>query len=138
MIGLIDSVQVSTVPGNSDVRIDVTGRDLIKLLIEDGCYFYPTDFIPGGIFANDLDSLLLDRIEGKLQSLAIGSEKSIGFALKFLINNLSNVGICPDDLFEGYAGIPTPIIGPVPETVAISQGLFPKIRVYSKKCKAFM
>jgi hypothetical protein len=100
MIGLIDNNSQSI--SASDSSVTITGRDLWKLLSDDGCYFFPLDFIPGGIFANESDSDYLDRIDGKLVSLCQYAIKSIDFTLKFIINNLSKIKICPTSLFDDY------------------------------------
>ena len=44
-IGLLDSVSLSKNAGNSNVTIDCSGRDILKIFCEDGIYFYPSDFI---------------------------------------------------------------------------------------------
>ena len=101
MIGLVDSIKESQSAG--DISIQVAGRDFIKPLIEDGCYFYATEFVPGGIFIDNSKNELerkrgIDRIDGKIYSLAQTAIKSIDFSLKFIINALSNINIVPDDL----------------------------------------
>ena len=100
MIGLIDNNSQNLSP--AETSITITGRDLWKLLVDDGCYFYPLDFVPGGIFANETDEQYLDRIDGKLVSLCQYAVKSIDFTLKFIINNLSKIKICPNSLFDEY------------------------------------
>jgi len=41
MIGLVDTNTINTEGANSNVSINIGGRDLVKLFIEDGVYFYP-------------------------------------------------------------------------------------------------
>lgn len=102
MIGLVDNVSEITDPSNTDVSIDVTGRDLMKLFIEDGVYFYPFDYTNGGIFANETDQGRLQRYDGQLISRFQYSFKTIANGLKFIINALGNIKICSDSLFSDY------------------------------------
>jgi len=116
MIGLADAIPVLTNPSANDVTINVVGRDLVKLIIEDGCYFFPLDQIPGGLFANEIGDRLLQRIDGKIHLLSLLGQRTIDFTLKFIINALSNLGVAPDDLFRGYANVqPTEGGLPLPE-----------------------
>jgi hypothetical protein len=100
MIGLVDATIQSTEP--TDMTFSVQGRDLKKLLIEDGCYFYPIEFIPGGIFSNEIEEDYLERIDGKLINLTQGAVKTISYTLKFIINNLAKIKICDESLFKPY------------------------------------
>jgi len=90
MIGLVDSAPIIYNAENSSVTINVNGRDLIKVLIEDSCIFHPTEFLAGGLAANDNSPELLQRVEGKIHGLTQTAEKSIEFTLKFIFNALSN------------------------------------------------
>lgn len=103
MIALVDNNTISTNPASNDVTINVTGRDLMKLFIEDGTYFYPNaQFTNGGIFGNENDTQRLQRFEGKLLGVFQQAQKTIDQSLKFIINALGTVSICPDSLFEAY------------------------------------
>lgn len=106
MIGLVDSVNISINPESNDVTIEIQGRDLIKLLIEDGTYFFATDYIEGGSFVQNQNSEAINlanrRVEGKLYQLSLSTIKSIDFSLKFIINALSSIKICNDNIFSSY------------------------------------
>lgn len=102
MIGLIDSTTVKISPAGQEVKIDVTGRDMMKLLIEDGVYFYPTDFI-AGFFGNQQDEESIERLDGRVVMLTQDLVKSIGYSLKFILNGMSTIGVCADSLFDAYA-----------------------------------
>lgn len=106
MIALVDSVSINVNATSNDVSITVQGRDLIKLLIEDGTYFFALEYIPGGIFVQNQNSInqqkAHDRVDGKLHQLSLASIKSIDFSLKFIINALSNMTICDDSVFNSY------------------------------------
>lgn len=106
MIGLIDNIDSSTDHASVDTDITLSGRDLVKLIIEDGVYFYPSEFTDSGIFANTgaANSRLarfgsrggyLDRFQA--------ANKTIDRSLKFIINNLGTIDICPSSLFNGYS-----------------------------------
>lgn len=102
MIGLIDSVSINTTPRTAS--INVTGRDLMKMLIEDGSYFFPEQFAQN-IFTDE-NSILTKRnkLELEAQSLAGASYtfKFVHVILKFIFNKFSNIGIIPNSAFNGY------------------------------------
>lgn len=105
MIALIDDVSIDNVYSSGDSNVNVGGRDLIKLLIEDGVYFYPTEFTADGIFANSgATNSRLKRFgaNGEYLSRFQTANKSVERSLKFIINNLGAIEICPTDLFNGY------------------------------------
>lgn len=106
MIGLIDDVSSTSQYANADVSIKVSGRDLIKLLIEDGIYFYPTEATADGIFANTgASNSRLGRFgaRGEYESRFQSANKTIDRSLKFIMNSLGTIEICPSNLFSGYA-----------------------------------
>ena len=100
MIGLVDNNSISTSQGN--VEISISGRDLTKVFIDDGCYFFPSDFAPGGIFANQDEIRYTERLDGKMINLVQTAVKSINYCMSFIFNSLSNIKICPTDLFQYY------------------------------------
>jgi hypothetical protein len=101
MIGLIDDVNQSQ-DANLNDQISVNGRDCIKLLIEDGVYFYPFDFIQGGMFANEKNADRLQRFDGKLMGRFQTGFKTVENALGFIFNSLGEIKISSDTLFEDY------------------------------------
>lgn len=105
LIGLIDSASPTTNFANNELSINVVGRDLMKLFIEDGTYFYPLDYISGGIFANESDEDRLARYDGQLISKFQIGYKKIENVLKFIINALGTIKICSDTLFEPYRNL---------------------------------
>lgn len=103
LIGLVDNNRSSiNFSSKVNINISISGRDLTKLIIEDGCFFYPGDFIDGGIVANHSRSQELFRYEGKLHSLTQTAEKSIEYCMKFIFNSLCNTEIAPDELFKSF------------------------------------
>jgi hypothetical protein len=111
MIGLID---VSSIQGNygnnNEVTLNVQGRDLMKLFIEDGVYFYPFDFVQGGIFANENDSDRMTRYDGQLLGRFQTNYKKIENVMKFIINALGTIKICSDNLFSAYQNQNAPVV----------------------------
>lgn len=104
MIGLVDGTRVSTDP-EGNVSINVFGRDLMKVLIDDACYFYVLQFA-ADLYTNisEQDKLFQrNMIHGDYLSLFLSKTYlSISDSLKFVINHLSNMGIVPDSLFSKY------------------------------------
>lgn len=102
MIGLIDSVSSSSTP--SSYTTSVSGRDLMKILIEDGSFFFPEQFAQN-IFT-DPNSVLTKRnlLELEVQSIAGASYtfKTIETILKFIFNKFSNIGLVPNPVFNIY------------------------------------
>ncbi len=111
MIGLVDESDINKNHSTSEVSINVTGRDCMKLLIEDGTYFYPIDFAgeTGGISENQAvneggkDNRPFQRlVNGELQFFNAFVDRTIDFSLRFIFNLLSNVQICSNELFRFY------------------------------------
>lgn len=108
LIGLVDQNSISFNAQNNDVQIKITGRDLMKVAIEDGCYFFPLEFAQG-VIANlgeneRSQNKVIQRsfINGKLLSLNAYTNRTIQFSLKFVMQQLSNSGLVPNEVFSGY------------------------------------
>jgi len=105
MIGLIDSVSQSFSPGDNDITIDVQGRDLSKLLIEDGSYMYSNLWEGHNFFLEKEDGLLKRSFgPGGRQAYNFYAEpryRSVQEAVLFIINVLSNITVCPDETTNG-------------------------------------
>jgi len=107
MIGLVDLNSISFSPESNDVGISVSGRDLIKVLIEDGSYFFPLEFAQGVFYntgdnKNRTDLVQRSIASGNLLTLNAYIERSISFSLQFIVNQLANISIIPDELFSAY------------------------------------
>src|SRR5690606_38665210 len=107
LIGLVDRNTSSTNFGSYTNEITITGRDLSKLFIEDGTYFYAMEnkqgvfHLQGGATKkNELSR----RIIGTNAHLYLGLyfNNSIEEIIKFVIQQLSTIKVVPDDLFESY------------------------------------
>lgn len=106
MIGLVDSNTETINPQNNDVTINVTGRDLSKLFIEDGTYFYAWESSQGMLKLaggsqqqNDLIQRIFSNNGAFIDTYNF---KHIDYILKFIIQQLSSIKIVPNDLFEAY------------------------------------
>lgn len=107
MIGLVDLNSFAFAPQSNDVAISVSGRDLIKLFIEDGSYFFPLEFAKGVFYntgdnKNRTDLIQRSIATGGLLTLNAYIERSISFSLQFIVNQLSNISIIPDNLLSSY------------------------------------
>lgn len=104
MIGLVDVNPISTMFAASDVSINITGRDLMKLVIEDGCYFFPTDF--GGLSTppSTKGDVIKRLVTGELSFFNAYVDRTIENSLKFIFNLLSNIEIAPSTLFSFFSG----------------------------------
>ena len=137
LIGLVDDIQIVKNPQGSDYTIQVSGRDLMKLLIEDGSFFFNPSVVDDSsrIFWNaealyDKEGMLQSEgtIRGDILSVTesggtynplqrmIGARDmmnmisvfahrqnmEIGFVMKAVISQLSNIEVVPGYIFEGF------------------------------------
>jgi hypothetical protein len=113
MIGLIDRVSINSNFNDVKYNISVTGRDFMKLLIEDGSYFLSLRYLNNGNFIfgyNSEDKWFKRNVGDKSGKRGTfdnyffpNSVKSIDDSILFIINQLSNLGIVEnDDLFSSY------------------------------------
>jgi hypothetical protein len=104
MIGLVDKVDENGSIAEANIRIDVAGRDLMKLMIEDGVYFFPitsADGYQSNYFANEQNTRTYQRMLGEIQELALFTNRPVSELLKFIYGKLSTVEIWPDKVFDG-------------------------------------
>lgn len=99
MCGLIDVVEQSFDSNNNSLTINVTGRDLSKLVIEDGSYMY-TSLWDGHNFFLDKQNGIISRNLGAGARMVYNffSEpryRTIAEAVKFIINIASYIKIAP-------------------------------------------
>lgn len=107
MIGLIDDNTEVVNGASNDVSININGRDLSKLFIEDGTYFYALEMSQGQLnFAggSTQQNELMQRVfsDNALQYFGLYFNNSIENVLKFVIQQLSTIKVVPNDLFEHY------------------------------------
>lgn len=102
MMGLVDTNSLSTSSENNEIQINVSGRDFMKLLIEDGCYFYPQLFSQN-LFSNlQDDKNIIERVAGVLVSPLIQTQRTIQDTLDLIFSVLKTIKVCDDILFSGY------------------------------------
>lgn len=107
MIGLIDENQQTISGANNDVSINIQGRDLSKLFIEDGTYFYALEMAQGQMNftgGSTQRNELMQRVftDNALIYFGLYFNNSIENVFKFVIQQLSSIKIAPDSLFESY------------------------------------
>lgn len=107
MIGLVDSNSQSVDGVHGDVNINIEGRDLSKLFIDDGTYFYALEMAQGqlnfaGGSAQENEYMQRVFMDSSLQYFNLYFNNSIENTFKFVIQQLSSIKIVPDDLFEYY------------------------------------
>lgn len=104
-IGLVDTNSISIAPSQNDVSISVQARDLSKTLIEDGCYFWASEFRLDGTYVfmgNREESNIAKRVGNTMNTLFAFSAKSIEYCLRFVLNQLSSTGFVPGGIFNSY------------------------------------
>lgn len=123
MIGLIDNITFNKTASGAMATVQITGRDLSKLLIDDGSFFFnpSTTANPSEIFANDLgygiqgDIVEVDGLSGKNQSIkrvrgVLGEidifrnfmNQTIDFIVKGVISRLANIEVVPSSVFKKW------------------------------------
>ena len=107
MIGLIDQVNLSLDYTSNEGNVTVAGRDLIKLMIEDGTYFYALEMSQGILnFAGGSTqrNQYIQRAfsDNALQYFSLYYNNSIEDIFKFVLQQLTMIEIAPTSLFESY------------------------------------
>lgn len=122
MIALVDSVTTNTDAAGMIIGVQVSGRDLMKLLIDDGSYFFSKavqanveTMFPNvaGVDASargdrNQDYLNITKAVDRVRSL--GGEIlpfqdymwTVGTVLKKVITQLANIAIAPNDVFTPW------------------------------------
>ncbi len=121
MIGLVDNVTVQRNAENGSIMIDVTGRDLSKLLSDDGTFFFnhSTTKNPSRIFYNEQgdakqgDVRDVEKMDGKYQAInrmrrtadeldifCNQTNQSIDYVIKGVLSQLANIEIVSSTAFE--------------------------------------
>lgn len=109
MIGLVDNVNLNVNVEANDYTVQINGRDFTKLIVEDGSYFIPLKFVEGSpdrwFYGGDPESSWFKRnmITGAFDYYFTYSFQGINQVLWFIINQLSNIGIVGDELFQSCA-----------------------------------
>lgn len=113
MIGLVDSCSNNSGFNMTDYSVNVSGRDLLKLIVEDGAFFLSRAYIQSAI---DKFILIFDpgtkgyrrNISGQFDPLQyefLNGGRRIDDSIGFIVNQLSNLGVLSDEsrgLFDSY------------------------------------
>lgn len=111
LIGLVDKNSVKT-NANSNVSIAISGRDLVKLFIEDSAYILNLDEQGGlkqGVIKNDnpenwgrpmRKSKL--NVTSPILALSVAQPRTVGEMLSFIFSTLATTEIVPDKVFKYY------------------------------------
>lgn len=126
MIGLIESNPISY-RSNNQVDITISGKDISKTLIDDGVYFFDVEYATsdreqiiknssshksGNRLIIDFADKNSDNYKKQLHSntgkfigdttFNFDKTQSIEEWLTFIFSQLTNIDVCPDNLFNGY------------------------------------
>lgn len=103
MIGIVDRNVISSSPSDSQVTISIQGRDCMKLLIDEGSYFFPSQFNKDMFKKiNPGNPFILRNLDGRNLFFSIYHYNSIEDVLRFIFNQLASIKVCPDELFKPY------------------------------------
>lgn len=109
MIGLIDTVSTSHNLTGNDVTTTIRGRDLMKLVQDDGNWFYAYKFISGNrdsvLFMGDTNSKSFQRnfVTGQFDNYHFNAGwKRIDEYISFIISQISLLEIVDNSVFAGY------------------------------------
>lgn len=110
MIGLVDNISSSVNFENTDYSVSISGRDLMKTLVEDGAYLIDLTFAKGAenmmFFLGDAQDKSFKRnfvTNGGFEYLFKEFFDPLDTYMGFIVNQLSNVGWTGDnDLFNYY------------------------------------
>lgn len=110
MIGLIDNVEENYQGAQADVTVNISGRDLVKLIINDGVYFFPATLqskeFKSQYFANReeaLKSKAFDRLLGQIQDVSLYTNQPLSYTLNYIFQKFSQIQVFPSELFEPLA-----------------------------------
>jgi len=102
MIGLVDQTSSMASPENSSNATNVSGRDLTKLIIEDGNYFFAADNALGSNgFSGQRDALnglnAMRNVRGEAEFLEAYIDVDVAYALGFIFNQMTNISVLDGD-----------------------------------------
>lgn len=109
MIGLVDRNVQNIVGESSEYSVNISGRDLMKLFLEDGSYFIPLKYVEGSqdrwFYGGDMGSSWYRRnvVTGDFNYLMNSTFMKIRNMAWVVVDILSNLGIVPDNLLDACA-----------------------------------
>jgi outer membrane protein OmpA-like peptidoglycan-associated protein len=117
LIGLVDRNTINYSASNATMSISISGRDLSKLLIDDGTYYLAAPGITPeeGVFKNDDpenwgrawrgkgEFLIPQQTNDKSQIFwSIFGDSSLQNIMIHLFSTFATVEVCPDEVFRAY------------------------------------
>lgn len=109
MIGLVDTNSFTANFDSTDYAVSIQGRDFMKLFVEDGAFFIPLTMVQGSsdrwFWGGDKEKGAYRRnfVSGAYEYLELYDFQKIKEYSGFIMNQLVNIGIVPDSLFEPSA-----------------------------------
>lgn len=103
MIGLVDTVEEGRSFSGNEASISITGRDLIKTLIDDGAYFFYGQ-VGETPFVNEPDGSTARRTRLSFSSNSLFSYafKTIEDTIQFIISKYSTTGLVANEAFTQW------------------------------------
>lgn len=107
LIGLVDKNTLNSSYEQYTSEVTIEGRDLSKLFIEDGSYFYSMENKQGILYlqgSSTANNKMSNRIVSDTSYLFLGLfyNNTIEDILSFIIQQVSNITVVPNSLFSSY------------------------------------
>lgn len=107
MIGFVDSVMETYSSEDNSKSTVISGRDITKMFVEDGSYFIPLENVNNTVqnwLARKTGGVWDGRnvISGAYQFIWNLGYKTINECIWFIINIMSSIGVCKDDVFSSW------------------------------------
>lgn len=125
LIGLVDTNNLTLSYEDNSTDVTVSGRDLMKLLLEDGTHFFAKSFandeaesvfnnvnLPNSGDSGNASNQVISNPEkrslnrlfttGLIDMLYNANQRNVQFVMNLLISRLANIEICPSEVFQTY------------------------------------
>lgn len=145
-IALVDTNSLSCTAESTDVTIQIAGRDLMKLLIEDGSFFFQKSYANPKQTQTAFNNIDLPRrgddvnafnkasesgwrgvnrllTTGMIESMYNIEARNVGYVMNLLISTLSNIEICQSKVFDSYGDLRTKFQVEIEEPVQNKEGV---------------
>ena len=109
MIGLIDGVSTVKQYAAGSTTLSVTGRDLSKVILEDGVYFFPVTESSSGFLSNyfanvpnrEEERKSFSRVFGSVNDLTLFTNQRLSTLIQYIYDKFTNIRVLPDTDFSG-------------------------------------
>jgi hypothetical protein len=145
-IALVDTNSISATAESTDITIQIAGRDLMKLLIEDGSFFFQKSYANPKQVQTAFNNVDLPRrgddvnafnkasesgwkgvnrliTGGMIESMYNVEARNVGYVMNLLISTLSNIEICQSKVFDSYGDLRTKFQVEIEEPVQNTEGV---------------